>query len=147
MSMVGRSRVTLVTQAVPQRIASVREIIKNLRNRWMIYGAAVAVALQILLADISHVGRILIFGEQVIKRLIAARAHVLGDRFVPLFAVGKDRIDIENNPAEAKFPVAYDIANRETGASLQGGVNDTASLLQIECRTVHCAVQYNLSRL
>lgn len=55
---------------------------------------------QILLADISDISAVGIFGEQMVKGLVLARANIGGDRRIPFLAIGKDRVDIKNHPAK-----------------------------------------------
>jgi len=66
---------------------------------------------QILLADISNIGGIVILREQMVERLILARARVCRNLLIPFFAVGKNRINIEDHAAEQIQPVAHDIAD------------------------------------
>lgn len=83
---------------------------------------------QVLLADISDITGIAIFGEQMIERLFAVRTHFSGDRIVPLFAVGKDRIDIEHYAPKIEHPVAHNIADAKARAVFPRGVDVLARL-------------------
>lgn len=73
--------------------------------------AGLAIAQQILLADIGPVAAVRTFGEQMVKRLIFCRSNRFRYRLIPFLAVGKNRVYIEDNPAKFKYSVANDIAN------------------------------------
>src|SRR5690606_24193833 len=92
------------------------------------------VAEQVLLADVRDVGRILAFGEQVVERLVAPRAHLLGDRLVPFLAVGEDRVDVEHHAAEIELLVAYDVAAREARPGMGRRLAAAAGLRRVELR-------------
>ena len=68
---------------------------------------------QILLADISDISAVGIFGEQMVKGLVLARANIGGDRRIPFLAIGEDGIDIENHAAEIEQPMTHNIADRK----------------------------------
>src|SRR5690606_39686414 len=55
--------------------------------------------------------RILVLGQQVVKRLVAVRAQILGNRLVPFLAIGEYGIDIEYHAAEVEQAVAHDVAD------------------------------------
>lgn len=84
----------------------------------MVDRPSIGVGDEIALADIRNVTFILVFGEKVIKGLVAARADIFRDGFPPFFAVCKDRIDIEDHAAEIEHPVADDIADTKSCAGL-----------------------------
>lgn len=86
----------------------------------MINRSAFCIRDQVTLADIGDVARFLIFREQMVKWLIARRAHFFGDRLIPFFAIGEDRIDVENDAAEIEMPVANNFANSKAAAGLAG---------------------------
>jgi len=94
----------------------------------MIHWATLGVGEQIGLTDIGKVGRIIVFGEQVVKRLIAARANGFGDRFIPFVGIGEYRVDIEHHPAKGEQPVANHIADAEVGAGFTRGNNFSSRL-------------------
>jgi len=87
-----------------------------------------AVTNQIALTDIGDVTRFLVFGEQMIERLIARRAHVLRDCLIPFLTVRKNRIDVEHHTAKIEQTVTHDFANAETALGLARSV-DVASRL------------------
>src|SRR5690606_8723361 len=91
----------------------------------------------VLLADISDVGRILVLGQEVVERLVAGGAQLLGDRLVPFFTVGKDRIDVEHYAAEVEQLVLDDVADREARFRVARGFDPAARLSGIELRTLH----------
>ena len=82
----------------------------------MINRAAASIGHKITLADIGNITRLLVFGEEVIERLIAWRANVFGDRGVPFLAIGEDRVDIEDHAAKIEQAMPDDIANAEAAA-------------------------------
>ncbi len=65
---------------------------------------------KILLADI---GRLAIFGQQMVKWLVTPGPAFLGNGVPPVFTIGEFRINIENHPAKRQEPVAYYIADTE----------------------------------
>ncbi len=103
----------------------------------MIHRAALAVAHQITLAYISDIARFFILREEVIERLIARRTHVLGDRLIPFFAIGKNGIDIEDHAAKIEQAVADDLADTKAAAGLSRGIYGAARLARKEVRTFH----------
>ena len=84
---------TLVAVPGAKLVAPLVERAKQPVDRRMIDLAAILVGEQILLADVGDVARLGIFGEQMIEWLVLGRAQILGDRFVPFFAVGEFGID------------------------------------------------------
>src|SRR5690606_21126570 len=54
-------------------------------------------------------------GQQVVERLILARADLFGDREPPLFGVVEDGIDVEDHAAEGVYAVPYDLTDPELG--------------------------------
>ena len=61
----------------------------------VMHRAAFGVVEQVLLGHVSHVGTLLVFGQQVAVGLVLARAQVLGDGQPPLLAVGELGVDVE----------------------------------------------------
>jgi hypothetical protein len=127
----------LVGKTAAQTIASVDEILEQLCHARVVDRAAFAVAEQVLLADLGDVGGMVFFREQVVKRLLALRTDVLGNRLVPFLAVGEDRIDVEHHPAEVEHAVLDDIADAEPGLAVTGSFDAATSLRRIELRTIH----------
>ena len=89
------------------------EIVEHSRYTRMLDGFFAVVGDQILLADVRDVARLGVFGEQMVERLILAWADRLGDRFIPFFAIGKYRIDVENDAAKFEMAVFDDFAQSE----------------------------------
>jgi len=128
----------------PQCVAARLVAFEQPRDRRMIDGLAAVVVEQVLLADIGDIAALGILGEQVVKGLVLARAQILGDRFIPVVAVGEDRIDVEDHAAEIEHPVTHDIADREArvryrrralaarAAIVRGG--EFALHIETECR-------------
>ncbi len=94
-----------------QLVAPITKRFEHLFNGRMIDRPGFRIAQQILLTDIGDVAVLVILGEEVIEGLFTRGAQFGRDRFVPFFAVGKDRVDIENHPAKIEEFVADDIAN------------------------------------
>jgi hypothetical protein len=55
---------------------------------------------QVLLGDISDVFALRVLGEQMVERLVLARAHLGRDRLPPFLGVVEYRIDVEHHAAE-----------------------------------------------
>ena len=94
----------------------------------MIDWSGLAISQQVLLADIGDIAGLAIFSEQVVEWLFAVRADFLRDRFIPLFAVREDRIDIIDHAPKIEDPVAHDIANPEPRLGALGGIDILAGL-------------------
>ena len=121
-------------QAMPQLIAAIGEILEQLIHRWMVNRAAFRVVRQVLLADIGDIAVFAVFSEQVVIGLLAVGLHFLGDRIVPFLAVGKDRVDVENNAAKIIELVPHDIANGETCLGTARRVDQSPGLRRIITR-------------
>ena len=67
---------------------------------------AAVVRQEILLGDIGHIFRLLVFGEEMIEGLLLGRADLLGDRQPPLLRVRELRVDVEDDPPEGVVAVA-----------------------------------------
>jgi len=113
------------------------ELFEQLRDLRVINRAAVGIGKQILLADICDIGTVVILGQQVIEWLFTARTDVFWDGFVPLFAICKDRIDIEDHTAKIEHPVANHIANPKARLDVSRGLDRAASLAGKEHSSVH----------
>lgn len=120
-------------------VTTVFELLKKLRHRWVINGPTIGIADQIALTDIGHVARFLIFSEKMIERLIAWWAYILRNGFVPFFAIGKDRVYIEDNAAEIEQAVANHFSNAEAASRLSRGIYGAARLARKEVRAFHNA--------
>jgi hypothetical protein len=99
----------------PQKIAAILEGSEDAGKGRVIDWAAFVIGLQILLADISDVARFSVLSEEVVERLVLARADFLRDRIVPFFGVREDGIDIEDDAAEIEDAVTDHVANRKMG--------------------------------
>ena len=124
-------------EAAAQAVAPTCKILEQLVNAGMLDRAAIKVHQQVLLTDIGDVAFFLILGEEVIIGLVAPRAYLFGDLFEPFIAVGEDRIDIENHPAEIMRAVAHDIANGKARSCMKGGLDSLAGLRRKELCVVH----------
>ena len=105
-------------QIAPHPVPALAEFIEQMRDFGMFHRTAFRIGQQILLADIGDIIRFVVICEQMVKRLVAAGAYVLRNRFVPFFAVRKNRIAIKNNPSEIEHLVPHDISNSKVGAHL-----------------------------
>ena len=103
----------------------------------MVDRTAVRVCEQVLLAHICDVGGILILSQQVIKWLVAVRAHLLRDRLVPFFAIGKDRVDIEDYAAKIEQPMPHYVTDSETRFYMTGGGDRSTRLAGKELSAIH----------
>jgi hypothetical protein len=74
---------------------------------------ATRVGHEILLGDIGDVFAFRILGEEMVKRLIAARSYVLWNGLIPLFRIVKFRINVKNYTSKGKYPVANHLAYLE----------------------------------
>lgn len=72
---------------------------------------------QILFGHISDVFCFVVFGIQVIKRLVFVRSHAFRNGVVPLLSISKFRVDIENYPAKRVDPVLYNLSDAKFGVA------------------------------
>src|SRR6478609_3780391 len=91
------AEITLVAMLSAQAVTAGGEIVEQAGDGGMIDRLVAIVGKQILLADIGDVAALAVLGEQVIERLVLARAQIDGDRLIPFVAVGEHRIDIEDD--------------------------------------------------
>lgn len=115
-------------QCAPHLISPAVKRLEQLVNLRMVNGPILSVTNQVLLTDIGDIRAVVILGEQVVERLIAARPQVFRDRLVPLLAIGEDRVDVEHDAAKIVEPVANDCSNAEAGADMTGGINCASGL-------------------
>ncbi len=109
-------------QAVAHPVASVFELLEILMHIRVRDRAGKRVPDQILLTDIGDVITLVAFGEQVVERLVAIGPDLFGNGLIPFFAIGEDRIDIEDDTAKIESFVTHDIANREVCAQSTRGL-------------------------
>src|SRR5579883_953828 len=83
----------------------------------MAHGIAGCIGQKVLLRDVSHVFRVGVLREEMIKGLIFARPYFLGNCEPPFIGIRKNRIDIVNDPAERIFPMSHDLADTELGCA------------------------------
>ena len=74
-----------LVQLKVQRVMAVFKITEQIRKIGVVYGLTGVVRDQVLLGHIGHVIAVIIFRQQMIKRLVFGRATVFGDRSVPVF--------------------------------------------------------------
>ena len=105
----------LVPMLATQRIMAVGIAVEKAGNRGMIDHLIAIITNEILLAYISDVAAFVVLGEEMIKGLILGGPKILGDRFIPFFAVCEDRIDVEDDAAKLEQPVPHHLAYGEAG--------------------------------
>ena len=77
---------------------------------------------EVLLGDIGDIAVLVVFGQEVVKRLILAWPHFFGNGLPPFLGIVEGRIDIENHAAKGKDPMLYDLTDSEFGESRAHGV-------------------------
>jgi hypothetical protein len=80
-------------------------------------GRSGVISEQILLRNISRIFRFLILGEQVIKRLVLARARLGGNGVIPFVRIVEFRIDVKNHATELKQAVFDDLSDSKFGCA------------------------------
>src|SRR3546814_18060350 len=68
-----------------------------------------------MLSYIRDIAAFAIFREQVIKRLIPVRTHILRNGLIPFLAIGEDRINIEHHATKSEHEVLHNVADTEAG--------------------------------
>ncbi len=81
----------------------------------MTTGFTALIVQQVLLGHVGDVGRLDVLSKQVVVGLIFYRAHILGNRKPPLFAVAEGRVDIEDDAPERMDPMADNVADSKAG--------------------------------
>lgn len=108
--------VTVFSPAAPlvqlklKRVNPILEVAEQITKIGVIHGFARLIQHKILFRNISHVIAFFVFGEQMVKRLIPTGPSIFGDGAVPFFAIGKHRINVEDNTAKRMFPVPQDLS-------------------------------------
>lgn len=115
-------------QRTAHPVSATFELIKQFGDIGVVYRPADRIFEQVLLANIGDIGAIITFGEKVIKRLVAMRAYMFRDGFIPFFRIGKHGIDIENHPAKIKHAMLYKVANAKSRAGVARNLNCAACL-------------------
>ena len=72
---------------------------------------------EVLFGHIGDIAVLVVFGQEVVERLVLAWPHFLGNGLPPFLGIVEGRIDIENHAAKGEDPVLYDLTNREFGES------------------------------
>jgi hypothetical protein len=66
----------------------------------MAHGLAGRIGQQVLFGNIGDVFGLRVLREQMVERLVLARANLRGDRLVPFLGIVEFRIDVEYDPAK-----------------------------------------------
>jgi len=85
----------------------------------VVHGFSRIIGDQVLLRHISHVVALIVFRQEMVKRLFLTRTAVLWDRSIPFICVGKFRIDIKNHTAKRMFAVANNLSEMIFGPSFK----------------------------
>lgn len=105
----------LVQRFRAELVFAVVRFIEKQIDRRVFDGIAAVVRDQVLFADIGDVVAIRILCEEVIERLLAIRAHGLGNCLHPFLGVRELRVDVEYDAAERKQLVLHNLAYGEFG--------------------------------
>ena len=89
-----------------------------LEDGGMFHRAAVFIRQQVLLGDISDIGRLGILGIEMLERLILRRSHFRRYRIPPFLGIREFGIDVEDHTAKREYPVAHDLADIVFGVTL-----------------------------
>jgi len=108
----------LVPGLVPRPVVAVLETLEDQRGLGMSHRHAGLVGQQVLLGHIGDVAALLVFGEQVVKRLVLARPDVLRNRLPSFLGIVEGAVDIEDHVPERKDPVLDQLADRKLGGSI-----------------------------
>src|SRR5919204_395187 len=72
---------------------------------------------QVLLGDVGDVFSLRILREQMIERLILARADLRRNRLIPFFSVVEFRVDVEHHTSKRIDAVTHHLTDLELGAA------------------------------
>src|SRR3546814_18758131 len=82
--------------------------------------------------------------EQVIKRLIPVRTHILRNGLIPFLAIGEDRINIEHHATKSEHAVLHNVADTEAGMRDHGCLDGSIGARGAYILRIHTA---NLERM
>ena len=97
-------------------MASVKAL-KHQGRVGMTHRFASLVGQEVLLRHIGDIAVLVIFSQEVVKGLVLARPHFLGNGLPPFLGIVEGRIDIENHAAKGEDTVFYDLTDSEFGES------------------------------
>lgn len=100
----------LLIQLKVQRILAVFERAEQIGNIGMFNRLARIIGNKVLFRNVGHIKTLIVFGQQVIKRLVLDRAAFLGNRLVPVFGVGKNGIHVKDHAAKRVFLVTDNLS-------------------------------------
>ena len=72
---------------------------------------------EVLLGYIGDIAVLFVFRQKMVKRLVLAWPHFLGNGLPPFLGIVEGWIDIKDHAAKGEDPVLYDLTNREFGES------------------------------
>ena len=93
-----------------KRIVPVLEFTEKIGKVGMVDRLAGIVRDEVLFGHVGHVVGLVVFREEMVKRLVLWRPAVFGNRGVPLIRVREHGIDIEDNAPKRVLAVPYDLA-------------------------------------
>src|SRR5262245_29499165 len=107
----GRDGSVRVEEAVGSILAD-REELGDLRVAQRL---ARKVGEQVLFRDVGDILRLRVLGQEVVERLVLARANLGRDRLPPLLGIVEDRINVEDETAEIMDAMADNLAHPVLG--------------------------------
>ena len=116
-----RSASVSVGVTAAQDVAAVFKAREKRRDFGMSNRCSRVVKHQVLLGNIGDIGRLIVFSEQVVIRLVLGGTHLFGNRLPPFLGIGEDGIDIIDHAPERVVPVVHDIPDLELRSPEDGG--------------------------
>lgn len=98
---------------VARTVITVRVTYEKFVDLRVLYRRASSIRQKVLLGDVRDIGRFLIFGQKVIKRLVLNGPNVLGNGLVPFLGVIEFRVDVEYDPAKRIYAMVDNLAYLE----------------------------------
>ena len=92
-------------------------LIEHVAQERVAAGAPTVIGQQILLGHIGDIGRLGVFGQQVIEGLFPVRPQLGRDGLQPFIGIGENRVDIEDHAPERVDTVLDDVADVEAGGA------------------------------
>ena len=105
------SVMSLIDAKAARLIPITIKIIKHIGQIRMLNRATIGIWNKILLANIGCVETFLVFRQEMIVRLLAARTNFRRNGIIPFFGVIKFRINIKHDPAKRVMAVTDNITN------------------------------------
>lgn len=105
-----------------KRVVAILEITEQIGQIGVVHRLTGLIRQKVLLRHVSHVIALIIFSQQVVKRLVLGRAAFLWNGIIPCLCVGKHCIHVKDNTTERVLPMSDHLTDMIFGLCLQHSV-------------------------